>query len=187
MLFSYTFVNTLSSMALACIGIDRLIQVIRPFSQPERSLALVKASVAFSWAYSVVFSLPSAYYFMTVEMPVTNKSQCVSRTQWHTYEYQLAGLNATQIETLMRVENAYARAYHVVHNVTIFWVPFAVILVSYSVMMQQICRYLVCTDANLQAGESGVTPDDSRRASRDAASIPSRRGAKYSREVGESG
>ena len=128
--FGHELSFQLSSIVLAAIGLDRSLLILRPYTPMEKAEKRVSWLVRGGWIYAFLCSLPNFYWFTLVTIPGTHTQQCAHKSMI----WKANGIHDRLSESL-------ELSTHVFHLVTVFWLPFAIILVSYTLIGTSVWRH----------------------------------------------
>ena len=115
-----------SSAILAAIGLDRCANVLLPFPTPDQIKRRVTLLIYGAWIYAAAFASPQFYRFVLVPIPNTSMFQCTGRS-----------LILTRSARDQR-ERMILQGLHILHLVTVFWLPLAIMIVSYAIISSYI-------------------------------------------------
>lgn len=131
MKFLQTMSFTLSSNIIVCIGLDRLLSLMQPLQIRVTANIRCKRILSVAWLLALVCSLPQLYTWM-VFLATPTWGQCVD--VWSYWSYH----NISHFD-----EDHFGKnLYNGFHLITIFWLPIAVILICYSIMLKIIYKNL---------------------------------------------
>ncbi len=129
--FLHTFSFQISSNLVACIALDRLFSVIWPPRSIPVGVRRVKRCLLVAWLLAICQSSPQLFLWTIFQpFPGNHWTQCC--LVWTVEAWQ----NRTEAAILSKRKQTYLAA----HLVSIFWLPLAVIALSYLIIYWWIIR-----------------------------------------------
>ncbi|KAH7694820.1 gonadotropin-releasing hormone receptor 2, partial [Aphelenchoides avenae] len=127
--FLHTFTFQVSSNVIVCIALDRLLTVTSPdHHNPELALKRTRRHLYVAWVTALIISAPQfAIWRSYTAFEKLNWSQCMQIWEIMRAEAYFKNNTHFSANVLLYEENIYV----VVHMLLIFWLPAAIVLLSY--------------------------------------------------------
>uniref|UniRef100_A0A1I7Z1I9 G_PROTEIN_RECEP_F1_2 domain-containing protein n=1 Tax=Steinernema glaseri TaxID=37863 RepID=A0A1I7Z1I9_9BILA len=130
MRFMDHLVFQISSIVMVCIALYRLYALRYPMVVSTVGQSRVFGLMGAAWLLAVVLSLPQVFIWKQIEFG--GMTQCV--TIWTE--------QILRNETGVEVNMTHMKLYNIYHLMTIFYVPLAILTISYVLIMSDVCRTL---------------------------------------------